>query len=355
MLTLTVLWVVLAVLEPTANYMVVALFALYLYRLPLWWGVAATLVVMPIAAGLGLLAVGGPSIGAVIDPVMAGFVVMEVAVIVEEVFMVSEDRRELIDELIFTRSRLAESEREAGVAAERQRLAHEIHDTVAQGLSSIQMLLYAAERNISDDSPALDRLQVARKVAAENLRDTRAIIAALQPRALQDGTLTDAPCRLATTTEENFPGLTVDVTVGHRSDSGALTPGTLEVSPPIRVKSVLLRIAKSAMANVRHHSAASLVRVTVVDDIPAGLVEMEIVDDGRGFDVSSALGEVSGRAQGGHIGLLTMRQRAASIGASVQLESAPGQRTVVRTSAPLDGHRLESHRPHRPASRSACP
>ena len=59
MLTLTVLWVVLAVLEPTANYMVVALFALYLYRLPLWWGVAATLVVMPIAAGLGLLAVGG--------------------------------------------------------------------------------------------------------------------------------------------------------------------------------------------------------------------------------------------------------------------------------------------------------
>ncbi len=59
MLTLTVLWVVLAVLEPTANYMVVALFALYLYRLPLWWGVAATLVVMPIAEGLGLLAVGG--------------------------------------------------------------------------------------------------------------------------------------------------------------------------------------------------------------------------------------------------------------------------------------------------------
>ena len=109
-----------------------------------------------------------------------------------------------------SRSRLAESEREAGVAAERQRLAHEIHDTVAQGLSSIQMLLYAAERDISDDSPALDRLQVARKVAAENLRDTRAIIPALQPRALQDGTLTDAPCRLATTTEENFPGLTVD-------------------------------------------------------------------------------------------------------------------------------------------------
>lgn len=269
--------------------------------------------------------------------------------------MVSEDRRELIDELIFTRSRLAESEREAGVAAERQRVAHENHDTVAQGLSSIQMLLYAAERDISDDSSALDRLQVARKVAAEYLRDTRAIIAALQPRALQDGTLTDAPRRLATTTEENFPGLTVDVTVGHRSDSGARTPGTLEVSPPIRVKSVLLRIAQSAMANVRHHSAASLVRVTVVADIPAGLVEMEIVDDGRGFDVSSALGEVSGRAQGGHICLLTMRQRAASIGASVKLESAPGQGTVVRTSAPLDGHRLESHRPHRPASRSACP
>ena len=63
MLTLTVLWVVLAVLEPTANYMVVALFALYLYRLPLLWGVAATLVVMPIAAGLGLLAVGGRASG----------------------------------------------------------------------------------------------------------------------------------------------------------------------------------------------------------------------------------------------------------------------------------------------------
>ncbi|HIW92649.1 MAG TPA: sensor histidine kinase [Candidatus Corynebacterium avicola] len=344
MLILTVLWAVLAFQEPTAHYMIVALFALYLYRLPLWWGVAATAVVMLLGSGIGVVVMGS-DVSVVVGPVMAGLVAIAVAVIVEEVFMVGEDRRELIDELIFTRSQLAESEREAGVVAERQRVAHEIHDTVAQGLSSIQMLLYAAERDIPDDSPARDRIEVARKVAAENLRDTRAIIAALQPRALQGGTLADALRRLATASHENVPGLSVEVTVGHRSDSGALALGTLEVSLPIMVKSVLLRIAQSAMANVRHHSGATTAQITVVADLSAGLVEMEVIDDGRGFDVPGALVGASGRAQGGHIGLMTMRQRAASIGGTVEFGSAPGRGTVVRTSAPLEGHRLESQHP----------
>src|SRR5699024_1214251 len=80
-----------------------------------------------------------------------------------------------------------ETERAAGVAGERQRIAHEIHDTLAQGLSSIQMLLHAANRDLDGEvnvDKARERIDLARHTAADNLQEARAMIAALQPVAL---------------------------------------------------------------------------------------------------------------------------------------------------------------------------
>jgi signal transduction histidine kinase len=340
---LTVLWILLAVQEAAASYVAIALFGLYLYLLPLWWGIVATAMVMIIAAGLAV-AVAGPSMGAVLGPLLSGIVAIAIAIMVQGIYAVSEDRRQLIDELVRTRRLLAESEREAGVVAERQRLAHEIHDTVAQGLSSIQMLLHAAERDIPDGSPAVDRLRIARQAAAENLRETRAMIAALQPGDLQEGTLADALRRLAEASGDDLLTVTVDAT---GMDDGADTA----VELPIAVKAVLLRIAQSAVANVRQHSGASEARITVsidtvtgTDNVPfgAGQARMDVVDNGKGFDVAEATAQSAERAKQGHIGLGTMRQRAEGIGGTLEIESSPGEGAAVVVSVPLARQRLDS-------------
>lgn len=93
----------------------------------------------------------------------------------------SERRRELIEELIATRAELAVAERGAGILAERERLAREIHDTLAQGLSSIQLLLRAAERTLPPDSPATEHIARARGAAQENLAEARRFVRALTP------------------------------------------------------------------------------------------------------------------------------------------------------------------------------
>lgn len=108
----------------------------------------------------------------------------------------SERRRELIEELITTRAELAAAERGAGILAERERLAREIHDTLAQGLSSIQLLLRAAERSLPAGAPALEHIGRAREAAQENLAEARRFVRALTPPDLEHGSLAAALERL---------------------------------------------------------------------------------------------------------------------------------------------------------------
>lgn len=331
---LTVLWILLAVQEATASYLALALFALYLYLLPLWWGVTATAVVTVVAAGLSV-AVAGPSTGAVLGPVLSGLVAVAIGVTVEGLYVVSEDRRRLIDELVRTRHLLAESERAAGVVEERERLAHEIHDTVAQGLSSIQMLLHAAERDVrahggtgdaaDAPEPPVDKLLLARDVAAGSLRETRAMIAALQPSGLDDGSLVDALRRLA----RGVSGDGLEVSVDAPSD----TAGGAEARLSVAVETVLLRVAQSAVANVRQHSGASRARVTL--SVNPDAVRLDVVDDGAGFDLPEVESTLAERAGEGHIGLATMRRRVSDLGGSVVVETAPGSGTAVAVEVPL--------------------
>ncbi|WP_420100332.1 sensor histidine kinase [Corynebacterium sp.] len=335
---LSVLWILLAVQEATAAYLALALFALYLYLLPLWWGVTATGLVTVVAAVLSV-AVAGPTTGAVLGPVLSGLAAISIGVTVEGLYVVSEDRRRLIDELVRTRGLLAESERQAGVVEERERLAHEIHDTVAQGLSSIQMLLHAAERDIrasaadggdggdgghgDPDSPAVERLIQAREVAAGSLRETRAMIAALQPADLDGGTLADALDRLAGAASGD--GLVVSADTSESGDGA----GEL----PVAVEAVLLRVAQSAVANVRQHSGASRALITLSTHPDA--VRLDVVDDGVGFDVDAVDASLPERAGEGHIGLRTMRRRVRELGGTVVVESTPGSGTALAVEVPL--------------------
>ena len=179
-------------------------------------------------------------------------------------------QRVLIDDLVRTRRDLAATERRAGILAERQRLSTEIHDTLAQGLSSQQMLLQAAERVWSTDpDTARGHIRDAAEITSRSLAEARRFVHDLAPADLAERTLAEALSALAD--RESGPGLTVDF----RLDG---TPGPL----PERVEAALLRIAQGALANVREHAAATRAALTLtcLDD----QVSLDIADNGRGFD-----------------------------------------------------------------------
>jgi signal transduction histidine kinase len=219
----------------------------------------------------------------------------------------SEERAALITELSQTRERLAAAHHEAGVLAERQRLAGEIHDTLAQGFTSIVTLLQASMAALAPAAPARDHLDLALKTARENLAEARALVTTLSPAQLDGTTLGDAITRVAQTA-----GAGGDATV--RSEISGLTrplPTTTEV--------VLLRVAQESLANVRKHAAAGEVDVDLCygEDV----VVLTVADDGQGFD--------PGAVSGG-FGLGGMRERVQQAGGTFSVQTAPGEGTVVR-------------------------
>lgn len=145
LVALTAEWLVLIWLIPDATYLVFPLFFLYLHLLGKWWGsaaIGASTIVAICALGIH----GGFSVGGVVGPLVGAAVALLIGLGYQALANEAQAREALLSELIATREQLAATEHESGVLAERSRLAREIHDTLAQGLASIQMLLHAAER-----------------------------------------------------------------------------------------------------------------------------------------------------------------------------------------------------------------
>ncbi|MEV4702334.1 sensor histidine kinase [Actinoplanes sp. NPDC049316] len=217
----------------------------------------------------------------------------------------STERAELIAELERSRAEVARLSHEAGVAAERARLAGEIHDTLAQGFTSIITLLQAADPALADE-----RLALAVRTARENLAESRALVAALAPPALGDGSLVDAVRRQAARASE-----------GTGAASSFRTTG--EARPlPTAVEVVLLRAAQEALTNVRRHAAAGEVSVLLAYE--AEKVRLVVRDDGCGFD--------PGRRHG--FGLDGMRARAGQVGGTLTVRSEPGTGATIELEVP---------------------
>jgi len=310
--TLTVLWLALLGLTPDAVYLAFGLFFLYLHLLPRPWNLVA--VVLATAVGvIGFAAHRGWSVGAVVGPVLGALVAIGIGLGYQALYREAVERERLIDELLGTRAILAERERTAGKLAERERLAKEIHDTVAQGLSSIQLLLHAAEQ-AAPDHPALDRIRLARETAAEDLAETRRLIDELSPAALDGQSLAEALARIC-----------------DRARSAALSTQLLVEGEPERlpmpVEAALVRIAQSAVANVVQHAGAARMRVTLTYDDTD--VHLDIVDDGIGIDPAVLRGP-----RAGAFGLAAMRSRVEQQGGRMTIESEPGH-TAVTVSFPL--------------------
>ncbi|GIM91745.1 sensor histidine kinase [Paractinoplanes toevensis] len=215
------------------------------------------------------------------------------------------ERGQLIEELEASRAANARLSHEAGVAAERARLAGEIHDTLAQGFTSIITLLQAADPALRDE-----RLALAVRTAKENLAESRALLAALAPAALSAGSLLDSVRRQATRfTEETGIPATVRVTGEERA-------------LPTAVEVVLLRAAQEALTNVRRHAAAREAGVLLA--YAPSSVRLVVRDDGRGFDPDAADG----------FGLNGMRARADQVHGTLTVLSDPDMGTTIELEVP---------------------
>jgi signal transduction histidine kinase len=212
----------------------------------------------------------------------------------------SRGRADLIAELEESRAEVARLSREAGTAAERERLAREIHDTLAQGFTSIVTLAEAIKSELDSDPAAARRhVELAARTARENLAEARTMVAALAPSDLTAGSLADAVRRQADRLADET-GLTVRYEVDDALPAFGMAG---EV--------VLLRGAQEALNNVRRHAEASAVavRLSVVD----GSVRLSVRDDGVGFDPDGVSG----------FGLRGMRSRAEQVGGTLSVRSGP--------------------------------
>jgi signal transduction histidine kinase len=222
----------------------------------------------------------------------------------------SRERAELVRRLEATQAELAAVSHEAGVLAERERLARDLHDTLAQGFTSTLLLLQAAKAALDRDGgqadACRDHLAHAEQAARENLAEVRSLVAALTPPALDGATL---PAALERLTSRLGRELDVTATMNVHGTHRALPPN-LEVA--------LLRATQEALANVRKHSGARRVGV----DLRYGdeRVALSVSDDGCGFDPHAApFG----------FGLPGLRNRVAALGGTVQLFTDPGVTVLV--------------------------
>ncbi|GAA1480840.1 sensor histidine kinase [Gordonia sinesedis] len=303
LLTLTLLWLAQLALSPEAVYLVFVLFFLYLRLLGRTGGLVAVAVSTAVAI-VGFASHSGWSAAAVIGPTLGALVAVIIAAGYTQLFAEAVERQRLIDELIAAREDLAEKERAVGRAAERERLAGEIHDTVAQSLSSIQLLLHAAEASTGEQSRT--SMLLARNAAADALTETRRLIAELTPAPLDGQSLAAALRSVA------------DDAAAHGIDTHVSVDG-VPGFVPMPVEAALVRIAQGTVANVIRHAQASTMHVTLTyaDDA----VHLDVVDDGQGFDVAGTTG----------YGLSTIRRRVADLDGVVDISSDSDGTTVAVT------------------------
>jgi signal transduction histidine kinase len=235
----------------------------------------------------------------------------------------SQERAVLVARLEEAQAELGRSHHAAGVVAERERLAREIHDTLAQGFTSVIMLAQTATADLDrhEDRRAAERVRLIERTARENLAEARALVAAFAPVDLQGGRLVEALTRLA----ERFTQETgVQV--------GLVVP---EAAPALEpdAEVILLRTAQEALSNVRRHAEATHVRLVLRDGQRTGPegtgdraqeVALEVVDDGHGFDPATTSG----------LGLQGMRERVTAGGGAVEVASTNAG-TRLRVTLPV--------------------
>ncbi|MFD0169727.1 GAF domain-containing sensor histidine kinase [Streptomyces decoyicus] len=216
--------------------------------------------------------------------------------------------------IALTNARLYERSRELTIAGERARLAHELHDAVAQKLFSLRLTAQAATALVDrDPARAKDELHQVAALAAEAADELRAAVVELRPAGLDEDGL------VAT--------LRSQTQVLDRAHSARVTFAAHCVRAlPAAQEEAMLRVAQEALHNALRHSGAGHVEVTLTRNGQGAL--LRIADDGCGFDPGTV------RRAGRHLGLVSMRDRAGGVGGKLTVESEPGKGTAVEMEVP---------------------
>ncbi|MFI9050005.1 GAF domain-containing sensor histidine kinase [Streptomyces sp. NPDC053427] len=216
--------------------------------------------------------------------------------------------------IALTNARLYERSRELTIAGERARLAHELHDAVAQKLFSLRLTAQAATALVDrDPARAKDELHQVAALAAEAADELRAAVVELRPAALDEDGL------VAT--------LRSQAQVLDRAHTARVTFEAQGVRAlPAAQEEALLRVAQEALHNALRHADAGRVEVTLTRHGQGAL--LRVADDGRGFDTGLV------RRAGRHLGLVSMRDRAGGVGGRLRVASEPGKGTAVEMEVP---------------------
>ena len=328
---ITALWAVLLAGSADFAWLAFPLFFLHLHLLPrpaalLTIALMTTAVVAAQWAASGLTV---PHLAVVLGPAFGAVFSVITGLAYKALYREAENQRRAANELRRTRAELASSQHDAGVLAERERLAREIHDTLAQGLSSIVLVARAAEKSLADGdtATAAARFALVRQTASDNLAEARNFVRGLSSPHLQESpSLLESLRRLCATTETSAAARGVGLRCRFELDGDPV-----ELPQPYRV--TLLRAAQASLANVRDHANASNAVVTM--SFLADEVTLDIFDDGVGFDPVGLLTRLEARTDGSGFGIRSLQERVTALKGFFQIESVPGEGTVVAVRLPL--------------------
>lgn len=317
---LVLLWLGLTLVSAGFSWVAFPLFLLAMNALPLTAALVSIVVMAAVVVFAQLWSPGGNTVAEILGPLVGAAVAVGIGLGYQQILAESRERGRLVTELQAVQQDLAAAQREAGAVGERARLARDIHDTLAQGFSSIVLLARAGSARGGDEETRKLFGQIS-ETASDNLSEARAVVGALAPDALTDAPLPTVLGRLLERLSEQT-GISTDLRV-----EGEPVP------LPTGIEVALLRLAQGALANVREHSGAGRVAVTLTH---AGEeVLLDVVDDGRGFH-PDAPAQVRGRSG---FGIRAMTERLREVGGVVTVESAPGEGTAVSAAISLGGGR----------------
>lgn len=321
----TALWIGLVLYSQDFVWLLFPLVFLFLYLLPRIMGLVAVMVLWVVAAfGAALLHPGDWKVASAIGPLIGVAFAVAAYYTYRALHTEARHHQQVAEQLRTTREELALSEHQAGRLEERERLSREIHDTVAQGLSSILLVSRAAGNSLrqGDTAATFQQLKTIEEAAGDNLMEARRFVRNLAAPSM--GTDLPTALRGAIRRVENR-----QQALGRPLVISLQLAGDVHRELPETIATAVIRVCQEALTNVVKHAAADTVVVTLaVWDLE---LTLDIFDDGIGFDPVTI--------SAGSYGLRGLSRRLAALNGSLAIESEPGEGTVLAVQIPLTSAR----------------
>lgn len=327
LVSFALVWLATVVLSPEFVWLAFLFWLLAGHLLSLGWAFLFSGLVLAVTITAPIMHHGTTTYANIIGPLIGGTFAFGISRGYLQLLHDAEERERLVrslteaqHEMSALQDELALAQRESGAIAERTRISRDLHDTVAQSLSSVKLIAHAAGKGATADTASTSLAQI-EELAGESLSDVRRIVAALAPAELEHDALAAALQRML----ERFA-----------TETGIDTHFTADPSLPrlhTEVEVALLRTAQSALGNVRQHSNASRVVMSLID--ASDTVRLDIIDDGRGFDLTEWEQHREEPSELSSFGLRFMRTRLRELGGGLDIETVPGEGAALSAHLPL--------------------